>query len=177
MSELATLARPYATAAFKRAKESDALTNWSESLSFLSSVISAKEMADVVNNPKVGKDRLAALLLDIGQGQLALEAQNFLKLLVQNSRLDLLPQIAVQFEQFKADHEGYVDTEVASAFAMSQEEQKKLAATLEKMLDKKVRIHVTVDQSLIGGILVRAGDRVIDGSIKGQLQHLQKSLQ
>ncbi|NOT84609.1 MAG: F0F1 ATP synthase subunit delta [Methylococcaceae bacterium] len=177
MSELATLARPYATAAFKRSKETDTVLKWSGSLAFLSAVMKDKAISTIVNNPKVTKERLSALLLDIGQGQVDLEGENFLKLLVQNNRLDLLPQIAAQFEQFKADHEGYVDAEVTSAFAMSQEEQKKLAASLEKTLSKKVRIQVTVDQSLIGGVLVRAGDRVIDGSIKGQLQHMQKSLQ
>lgn len=177
MSELATLARPYAVAAFKRAQETGEMFQWSESLAFLSMVISAKEIVAIVSNPKVTKGRLSALLLDIGQGKMGVEGENFLKLLVQNGRLDLLPQIAVQFEQHKADHEGYVDAEVTSAFAMSNEEQKKLAVNLEKTLNKKVRINITVDQSLIGGILVRAGDSVIDGSVRGQLQHMQKSLQ
>lgn len=177
MSELATLARPYAVAAFKRAQETGSATKWSASLAFLSTVISAKEIDAIVNNPKVTKERLSALLLDIGQGTIDVENENFLKLLIQNSRLDLLPQIAAQFEQYKADHEGYVDAEVTSAFALSTEEQKKLAINLEKKLNKKVRINITVDQSLIGGILVRAGDSVIDGSVRGQLQHMQKSLQ
>lgn len=177
MSELATLARPYATAVFKRAKETDALEKWSGSLAFLASVVGDEAISKIADNPKVAKGQLSALLLDICQGQIDLESENFLRLLVQNGRLSLMPQIAVLFEGFKADHEGYVDVEALTAFALSQEEQKKLASTLEKTLNKRVHIHVTVDQSLIGGVLVRAGDRVIDGSIKGQLQHMQKALQ
>ncbi|MEQ1637630.1 MAG: F0F1 ATP synthase subunit delta [Methylococcales bacterium] len=177
MSELATLARPYATAVFKRAKETDTIAKWSGSLAFLSAVIGDKAISVVIDNPKIASDRLSALLLDICQGQLEAEAGNFLKLLVQNGRLSLMPHIAAQFEHYKADHEGYVDVEVLTAFAFTQEEQKKFASTLEKTLHKKVHINVTIDKSLIGGVLVRAGDTVIDGSIKGQLQYMQKALQ
>ncbi|MCX7087234.1 MAG: F0F1 ATP synthase subunit delta [Methylococcales bacterium] len=177
MSELATLARPYATAVFKRAKETDTLVNWSKSLAFLSAVISDKEISAVLDNPKVVTDQLSALMLDICQGQIEGESENFLKLLIQNGRLSLAPLIAVQFEQYKADHDGYVDVEVLTAFAFSQDEQKKFSSTLEKTLNKKVHMTVIVDKSLIGGVLVRAGDRVIDGSIRGQLQHMQKALQ
>lgn len=176
MSELATLARPYATAVFKRAKESDKLETWSNFLAFLSKVISDKSIAVILDNPKVAKDRLSALLQDICQGQTDAEGENFLKLLVQNGRLSLASAIAAQFEQLKAGYEGYVDVEVLTAFAFSQEEQNKFSSTLEKNLNKKVHINVTVDKSLIGGVLVRAGDRVIDGSIKGQLQQLAKRL-
>jgi F-type H+-transporting ATPase subunit delta len=177
MSELATLARPYATAVFKRAKETDTLANWSDSLAFLSTVIAEQEISALVDNPKIAKGRLSALMLDICQGQIGAEGENFLKLLVQNGRLSLTPHIATQFEHYKAEHEGYVDVEVLTAFAFSDDEQKKFSSTLEETLHKKVRINVTVDKSLIGGVLVRAGDRVIDGSIRGQLQHMQKALQ
>lgn len=177
MSELATLARPYATAVFKRAAETNTMSDWSDVLAFISTVTSAKTVSEIVDNPKVSKDRLSTLLLDICQGQVSTEGENFLKLLVQNSRRDLVPDIALQFEQLKAAHEGYVDVEVASAFALSKDEQKKFTTSLEKTLNKKVRMNVTIDRSLIGGVLVRAGDRVMDGSVKGQLQHMQKSLQ
>jgi len=176
MSELATLARPYAAAAFKRSKETGTTEQWSKSLAFMSAVLTNKEISIVVDNPKVSSERLSALMLDICQGQVDEEGANFLKLLVQNNRLTLAPAIAELFEAYKAESEGYVDVEVATAYAFSKEEKQRFTSTLEKTLSKKVHMNVTVDKSLIGGVLVRAGDRVIDGSIKGQLQQLAKRL-
>jgi len=98
-------------------------------------------------------------------------------LLVHNNRLSLLPYIAKLFEAFKAEDEGYVEVEVLTAYALSKEAKQDFTATLEKTLGKKIHMNVTVDKSLIGGFLVRAGDRVIDGSIRGRLQHMQKALQ
>jgi F-type H+-transporting ATPase subunit delta len=176
MSELATLARPYAAAVFKRSKETGTTEQWSKSLAFISAVLNDKEVSAVVANPKVSKERLSALMLDICQGQVDEEGANFLKLLVQNNRLTLAPTIAELFEALKAESEGYVDVEVATAYAFSKEEKQSFTSTLEKTLSKKVHMNVTVDKSLIGGVVVRAGDRVIDGSIKGQLQQLAKRL-
>ncbi|TAK64852.1 F0F1 ATP synthase subunit delta [Methylobacter sp.] len=176
MSELATLARPYAAAVFKRSKETGKTEQWSKSLAFISAVLNDKEVSVVVANPKVSKERLSALMLDICQGQVDEEGANFLKLLVQNNRLTLAPTIAELFEALKAESEGYVDVEVTTAYAFSKEEKQSFISTLEKTLSKKVHMNVTVDKSLIGGVLVRAGDRVIDGSIKGQLQQLAKRL-
>jgi len=176
MSELATLARPYAAAVFKRSKETGTTEQWSKSLAFMSAVLKDKEISAVVDNPKVSKERLSALMLDICQGQVDEEGANFLKLLVQNNRLTLAPTISELFEAYKAESEGYVDVEVATAYAFTKEEKQRFTSTLEKTLSKKVHMNVTVDKSLIGGVLVRAGDRVIDGSIKGQLQQLAKRL-
>jgi len=177
MSELATLARPYAAAAFKRAKETGTTGKWSKNLAFLSAVLSEKDIVAIVDNPKVGSTRLSALMLDICKEQVDTEAENFLKLLVQNNRLKLLPAIAEIFESFKAEDEGYVEVEVLTAYAFSKEAKQDFASKLEKTLNKKVHMNVSVDKSLIGGVLVRAGDRVIDGSIRGQLQQMQKALQ
>jgi F-type H+-transporting ATPase subunit delta len=177
MSELATLARPYAAAVFKRAKETDSTKKWSKSLAFISTVLSNKDISVVIDNPKVNKQELSAFMLDICQGQVESEGENLLQLLVHNNRLTLVPIIAKLFEAYKTEDEGYVDVEVVVAYAFSKEEKPKFASTLEKTLGKKVNMNVTVDKSLIGGALVRAGDRVIDGSIRGQLQHMQKTLQ
>ncbi|MFZ2405418.1 MAG: F0F1 ATP synthase subunit delta [Methylobacter sp.] len=176
MSELATLARPYAAAVFKRSKETGTTEQWSKSLAFMSAVLKDKEISVVVDNPKVSKERLSTLMLDICQEQVDEEGANFLKLLVQNNRLTLAPTISELFEAYKAESEGYVDVEVATAYAFSKEEKQRFTSTLEKTLSKKVHMNVTVDKSLIGGVVVRAGDRVIDGSIKGQLQQLAKRL-
>ncbi|MCK5477495.1 MAG: F0F1 ATP synthase subunit delta [Methylococcales bacterium] len=176
MSELSTLARPYAEAVFKRAIESKSITDWSEVLVFLSVVMQDKEMVAIIANPKVSQEQLTSLLLDICQEQLKQEGVNFLKLLIENDRLMLAPQISKLYESFKAEHEGYVDVEVISAYALSKEEQNKFATTLKKILDKKIHITTSIDKSLIGGFLAKAGDKVIDGSIKGQLQQLAKIL-
>ena len=177
MSELATLARPYAAAVFKRAKEAKATAKWSQSLAFMSAVMKDEEISVVVDNPKVNSSKLTALMLDICQEQVDEEGANFLKLLVQNKRLSLVPYIAKIFEEYKAEDEGYVEVEVTTAYAFSKEEKQNFASKLEKSLGKKVHMNVSVDKSLIGGVLVRAGDRVIDGSIRGQLLHMQKALQ
>ncbi|MFZ2313556.1 MAG: F0F1 ATP synthase subunit delta [Methylobacter sp.] len=176
MSELATLARPYASAVFKRAKETNSTEKWSKSLAFMSAVLSDAEISVLVDNPKVSNERLSALMLDICQGQVDEEGANFLKLLVQNNRLTLAAAISKIFEEYKAESEGYVDVEVTTAYAFSKEEKQGFTSALEKKLSKKVHMNVTVDKSLIGGVLVRAGDRVIDGSIRGQLQQLAKRL-
>lgn len=176
MSELSTLARPYAEAVFKRALETKAVSEWSDMLAFLALVMQDDEMAAVIANPKVTQEQLTQLLLDICQDQLQKEGVNFLKLLVQNDRLLLAPQISELYESHKAEHEGYVDVEVVSAYALTKEEQNKFATTLKKQLGKKVHITTSIDKNLIGGFIAKAGDMVIDGSIKGQLQQLAKKL-
>ncbi|MDD5631686.1 MAG: F0F1 ATP synthase subunit delta [Methylococcales bacterium] len=176
MSELATLARPYAAAVFKRAKETHATAKWSQSLAFMSAVLKNEDISVVIDNPKVSKQRLSALMLDICQEHVNQENENFLKLLVLNNRLGLLPSIAELFEAYKAEDEGYIEVEVSTAYALSKDAKQDVTATLEKTLGKKIHMNVTVDKSLIGGILVRAGDRVIDGSIRGRLQQLAKRL-
>ncbi len=176
MSELSTLARPYAEAIFKRSLETKPESKWSDMLEFLSVVISDPEMAAVIANPKVSQEQLTSLLLEICQDQLNEEGVNLLKLLIQNDRLIISPQISVLYEAFKAEHEGYVDVEVISAYSLTKEEKNQFATTLKKKLDKKVHITTSVDKNLIGGFIARAGDKVIDGSIKGQLQQLAKIL-
>ena len=177
MSELATLARPYAAAVFKRAKETKSSEKWSKTLAFLASILSDQSLAVFVNNPKVSNEQLSGLMLDVSEGQVDTEGANFLKLLVQNRRLNLVPHIAKIFEEYKAEDEGYLDVDVYVAYQFSKEAKQDFASKLAKRLGKKVNMNVTVDKSLIGGVLVRAGDKVIDGSIKGQLQHMQKALQ
>lgn len=176
MSELATLARPYAEAVFKRAKEVGNSQEWSDTLAFLSVIMQDESLAAIVSNPRVGEDKLTQLLLDICQDQITGEADNFLKLLIENSRLILLPQIAELFENYKAEDEGYVDVDVITAYVLTKAEEQSFATSLKKKLNKQVNIHASVDKTLIGGFLVKAGDSVIDGSISGQLQQLAKRI-
>ncbi len=176
MAELATLARPYAEAVFKRAKQTDSASAWSQSLLFLTRVVEDQRLSQIIANPIVSKDSKISIMLDICQDQIQDEAKNLLKLLVENGKLQLLPEIVALFEQYKADDEGYVNVDLYSAFSLTKAEQTKYIATLEKVLNKKVNATVSVDNALIGGILARAGDKVIDGSIRGQLQQLAKRL-
>jgi F-type H+-transporting ATPase subunit delta len=177
MSELATLARPYAAAVFKRAKETNETEKWSQGLAFMVAVISNKEIAMVVDNPNVSNQRVCDLMLSICEEQVDNEGKNFLRLIIHNKRLALLPCVASIFEAYKAEDEGYVDVDVMSAYPLTDEVEQRFIAILENKLNKKVHMKLTVDASLIGGVLVRAGDRVIDGSIRGRLQHMQKTLQ
>ena len=176
MSELSTLARPYACAVFKTAVQSGTADQWSQMLSFIAAVVQNAAITAFINNPKCSKEQLTTLLMNIAEGHLTAEGENFLKLLVQNRRLALAPQIAALYESYIADREGYADVEVKTAYALTKDEQKKFAAALEKALTKNVRLSIQVDKSLIGGFRAKAGDRVIDGSIKGQLQKMQKAL-
>ena len=176
MSELVTLARPYASAVFKRAKATKSTKGWSESLAFIAAVLDDERISNIVGDPRVSKPQLQKLILGICQNQVHAEAVNLLKVLVENDRLSLANYIADLYERLKADEEGYVDAEVLTAFAFTTEEEKKFVVSLEKVLKKKVRVRTSVDKSLIGGFIVRAGDKVIDGSIKGQLQQLAKRL-
>jgi len=153
------------------------MMKWSQSLKFMAAIMGDNEILIVVNNPKVGKQKVSELLLDICNGQIDEDSTNFLKVLVQNGRLDLISTIAILFEEYKAEYEGYVDVQVSTAYEFSEEAYNQLSEKLQKSLGKKINMNVAVDKSLIGGVLVRAGDRVIDGSIRGQLQHMQKALQ
>lgn len=176
MIELATLARPYSEAVFKRAKETQTTGEWSDMLAFLSAVMSNPQLAQTADNPKVERTGFTRLLMDICGDQINEEGQNFVKLLIHNNRLKLIQQIGLLFEAFRAEDEGYIDVDVNTAYPLSDDDQRQLTETLEKNLNKKVRLHVEEDNTLIGGVLIRAGDTVMDGTIRGQLQQLSRQL-
>lgn len=177
MSEPATLARPYAAAAFQEAKETGQTAAWSDMLGFLALALKDQALTAAVNSPALDSARLMDLMAAIGEGHLNEAGVNFLKLLIENGRLSLVPEIARIFERLKADDEGYAEVEVLTAYPFTGESEQAFAAALEKTFRKKIHMNVSVDKSLIGGVLVRAGDTVIDGSIRGRLQQLQKELQ
>jgi len=176
MSELATLARPYAVAAYKRAKETDSTGKWSEALAFLAAVMQDPRMAQAAANPKARKDQFTKAFLDLCQGRLNAEAKNFLRMLIENRRLGLIKFISEQFEQYRAEEEGYIEVNVCSAYPLEDGERDQITAVLQKTLGKEPRLNVQVDDSLIGGVLIRAGDRVIDASVRGQIQRMAKRL-
>lgn len=176
MSEVATLARPYAAAVYKRARETGSAEKWSGVLGLLAQIMQEPRIASAANNPKGTKDRFIESILDLCEGHLDEEAQNLVRILVTNRRLGLVGAIRDQFEKYKAADEGYVDVNVSSAYALEEEERKQLAEVLKKTLGREPRLDVRIDDSLIGGVLIQAGDRVIDASVRGQLQRLAKRL-
>lgn len=176
MSELTTLARPYASAVFKRAKETGSVEAWSDALRFLSALMSDQRLEAAASNPRLRKEQFTSAFLDMCGDHLSAEAKNFVRLLIENRRLNLSGDISALFEQLKADEEGYVDVAVLSAYEMSSAEEKKLVTTLEKFLDKKPKLKVAVDPELIGGVYIKAGDCVIDASVRGQIERLATTL-
>ncbi|GAB4357349.1 MAG: F0F1 ATP synthase subunit delta [Methylohalobius crimeensis] len=176
MSELKTLARPYAEAVFEQAREAGTIEQWSRMLEFLTLAMKDEELAWAAVNPKVEKEAFERLLLDIGKGYLDREGENFVKLLVHNNRIALVDPIRDLFEQYRTEHEGYAEVQVVSAYPLAEEDRAALTAALEKKLGKKIRLDARHNQALIGGIVIQAGDKVIDGSVKGQLERLAKRL-
>jgi len=177
MAEFATLARPYAEAVFEIAKEDNSFDTWSENLDFLATVIKDPMMARIVINPRVSKVDLNAILLDICVEKISTNVgKNLIKMLVDNNRLSIIPQLAEQYERLKAKHLGYVTVDVISTYVVKVQQREKIEAVLKKRLGKAVNINTTIDRSLVGGWLIRIGDQVIDLSIKGRLQQLATEL-
>ena len=176
MAELAALARPYSEAVFALAEEKGQIDDWSYYLSFLTQIMSDKSLSKAANNPKVSKEDFQTAVLGICEGQMDDSGLNFVKLLIQNGRLQIVGAMAKQFEVKKAEKEGILDISVTSAFPFSESDLKDLTSSLSKSFGKKVKISVKEDSSLIGGMIIRAGDKVIDGSLSGQIQQLAKQL-
>lgn len=176
MSELTTLARPYAVAAYNRAKETGATQQWADSLAFLSAVMGDEQVAQASTNPKAKRSDFTAAFLGLCQGHLDADGENFVRLLIENRRLGLVKHIAELFEEYKAEAEGYVDVDVTTAYALDDEEWKTLESVVGRYLNKQARLRVFVDNSLIGGVYIRAGDRVIDASVRGQIERMAKRL-
>ncbi|MEW7974936.1 MAG: F0F1 ATP synthase subunit delta [Candidatus Thiodiazotropha endolucinida] len=174
--EATTIARPYAEAVFARAEESGKLDVWSDMLSFLTSVVESEEMAPIVGNPLIEQDALVSLLLEIAGDKVDEEGCNLIKVLVENGRLNVLPEIDALFEELKADKERVSKVHVTSAFALDAAQEKLIAEALKAKLGRNVTITSEKDPELIGGIHIRAGDMVIDGSVRGQLQQLANEL-
>ena len=171
-----TIARPYAEAVFARAEESGKLDLWSEMLSFLSQVVADPAVVPVVSNPLVDRQALTGLLLEIGGERIDDEGGNLIRLLVQNGRLALVPEIESLFEALKAEKQRTLNVRVTSAFALKPEQEKSIAAALKAKLGRDVTISSEKDPDLIGGLHIRAGDLVIDGSVRGKLQQLANEL-
>jgi len=193
MTERTTLARPYAEAAFRLASERKALKSWSEMLQLAAAIASDAQIAALADSPRLTRARFIELFLDVCDAQggasaaggrtpgaagkkLDKDGANFMRLLHENRRLALLPEIVALYEERRAEAESRVEAEVVSAFPVSEAQLKAIAAALKKRLRRDIDLTTRVDSALVGGIVVRAGDLVIDGSVQGKLQALATHL-
>ncbi len=177
MSELSTLARPYAEAVFRLAQGENDLAGWSSRVATLAMIVSDAQAARLIADPAVSADRVAGLIIDVAGNSLGERGASFVKVLAENGRLTVLPEISTQFEALKAKAESTVEATITSAQALTQAQVDELVAGLKARFNRAVTVQVAVDAELIGGAVIAIGDQVIDGSVKGHLQRMSFALQ
>jgi F-type H+-transporting ATPase subunit delta len=175
MAESLTIARPYAEAAFKLAQGAGALPQWSDALSRLSAVVRSDGALGLIGNPRITDAQVAAIVADVA-GELSPEQRKFVQVLAGNERLAVLPEIVEHFEALKNSADGVLDAQVTSAYPLSSQQIADVVATLEAKHGRKVKVAVSVDADLIGGISIRIGDEVMDASVRGKLAQLAEAL-
>ena len=176
MSELSSIARPYAQAVFDLAKESGRFEAWSQHLALLSEIAEHPDFESLVGDPRITREQVLDIVLEITGDKLDTEARNFVKILSHYRRLAALPLIAGQYEVLRAEDEGIVEAQLEAAYELSDEQKTQLAAALQSRLGRKVRLTSQINKDLVGGAVIRAGDWVIDGSIRAQLNKLASTL-
>ncbi len=176
MAEAKTIARPYAEAAFALAREQKVLPAWSGMLALIAAVAGDEQLHRLAADPRVSHEQVLGLILGVCGDQLTREGQNFVRALIENRRLAVIAEIVAVYEELRNAAEARVEADVRSAFPMSPEQVKALEQGLTRKLSRAVTVKVTVDAALIGGTLVRAGDLVIDDSVRGRLERLAVTL-
>lgn len=175
MAENVTIARPYAEAVFNLAEAGGALGKWSQTLAVMAQVAANSDVRAAIANPHLTSDRVYGLIA-AACGDLTAEAQNFVRVLIENGRLSLLPEIRDIFEELKNEREGVVDAVIATAYPLGNSQLAALVADLERRFGRKVNPQVSVDKELIGGVRVQVDDEVIDGSVRGKLAAMAAAL-
>ena len=176
MAELKTVARPYARAAFEVAREQGQVTEWADMLSILAAVTMDPKLTIALGNPAFNAEEKASALADVCAEVTTVQGKAFLLALAEKKRLTLIPAISVLFQQFKLNYEKAVDVEFTSAFELSAEQAQVLAAALAKKLDRTINLTNETDASLLGGVVIRTGDLIIDGSVRGKLAKLAEAI-
>lgn len=176
MAELLTLARPYAKAAFEFSRSAKDLSSWEETLKTSSAVVENSKVKALLSSPNMTPQQKGEHFVELCGKSIDAKQANFLSLLAENNRLSLLPEISELFGLFKAHFEKTVDVDIQAAFSISPEIEKKIATALAEKLDRKVSLKTSVDNELIGGALIRAGDTVIDGTARGRLAKLAEAI-
>jgi F-type H+-transporting ATPase subunit delta len=176
MADNSTIARPYARAAFEEAAQQKRLEPWSQALHIGAAVVEDPRVVALLGNPHVTPEQLAQLVTGIAGRKLGDEGANFVRTLAANRRLAVLPEIATRFDELKDLAEGVADVTITSAAPLDAEQQRTLAAALERRLKRTVRMHCVTDPALIGGAVVQSGDLVIDGSLRTRLERIAYEL-
>jgi F-type H+-transporting ATPase subunit delta len=176
VAERATIARPYAKAAFAYARDANALAQWSEGLKAAARIVADPRVAPLTKSPEWSAADLVSLITDVAEPKLDAGMHNFVRVLAENHRLLLLPEIAAHYEVLRSAVENTIDVEVVSAVPLDAAQADKLQRALSTRLKRQVRMQNSVDSTLLGGAVVRAGDLVIDGSLKGRLERLATNL-
>ena len=176
MADKPTIASPYAKAAFEEARAHGGLAEWSRALGIAAQVVSDPRVAELIENPNITPEELARFTTDLTGPQFGELGRNFVQMLAENRRLGCLPQIAVLFDELKDQAEGVADVTITSATTLDGAQQRRLGEALARRLKRQVRLHCTTDPALIGGAVLRAGDLVIDGSLKGKLERMANEL-
>ncbi len=180
MAELVTIARPYAEAVFRIAREKNVLTSWADALANLDAVVADVRVQSLIGDPNVSADQIEGLVLGVIGDKLdagiAGEARNFIHVLVGNGRLEVTPQIRSLFDDLKREHEGVLEAIVISALPISDDHVKPLIASLEAKFKRRITARVEVDSQLIGGVKIVVGDKVIDATVRGRLDAMAATL-
>jgi len=176
MAENITLARPYADAAFQLARTTGALGPWQQALDRMAAVAADAQMVECIDNPRLQSSQVAQLFLDV-VGSVSAEQQNFVRLLVDNERLQVLPEIRDLYVELKNGQEGVQEADIASAFPLDDATLKNLVAELEARFKCRIQATVSLDPELIGGVRIAVGDQVIDASVRGKLAAMATALQ
>jgi F-type H+-transporting ATPase subunit delta len=176
MAEISTLARPYAKAAFQVALQDSSLDAWSKMLSMSAAITIHEKVGVLLTDPSLSAEQLAATFIELCGDELNDKGRNFVNLLAENKRLLLLSAISEQFDALKANQEKILNVEVTSAYELSSDTLDKLAKSLKTRLQRDVILNTNVDQSLLGGAVIRTDDTVIDSSVRGKLVKLAESM-
>jgi F-type H+-transporting ATPase subunit delta len=176
MAEPSTIARPYAEAVFALADGAGKLADWSAVLANLAAVAADPRVRAAVSDPSLSAAQAAGVFISILAGKLSGDAENLVRVLAENGRLDVLQEIRAHYEALKNEREGVIEAEVVSAFDLDQAQIADLVSRLEKKTGRKVKARVSVDKDLIGGVKVVLGDKVIDGTARAQLGALEAAL-
>ncbi len=176
MAEAATLARPYALAAFDIARESNRFDHWSRALEQLGQVIGTPELSDYISSPVQTTVAKATTVIDLLGDELTESTKRFVRVLAENQRLDLIPEIRATFEELLAEERKTLAVEVTTAVELTPEEIKAFDDALTQKYQREINLTIKVDSEIVGGALIRAGDTVLDGTVRGKLEKLQTSL-
>lgn len=176
MSEFVTVARPYAKAAFDFAVDNQSVERWQQMLAFTAEVTRNEQMAELLSGA-VAPETLAKTFIAVCGDELDEHGQNFIRVMAENGRLLVLPAVLQQFIELRAALESTIEVDVLSSSALSDAQQAKIAAAMEKRLSRKVKLNCKIDKSVLAGVIIRAGDMVIDGSVRGRLERLADVLQ